>query len=68
MLDKSAEVEACITEHITHISQASTTQVFGKTTEASPTEEYAEQDTTLEHTSVDSDTTLDSTTAGLMKT
>ena len=56
-LDENAEVEACITKHITHISQASTTETFGTTTEVSSTEEYAEQDTTLEPTSADPNTT-----------
>ena len=52
MLDENAEVEECIMQHTTHISQASTTEVFG-TTEASSTEEYTEKDTTLEPTSTD---------------
>ena len=63
MLHKNAQVEACITEHITYISWASTTEVFGTTMEVSSTEEYAEQDTTLEPTFADPNTTLDTTTA-----
>ena len=42
----------------THISQASTTEAFG-TTEPSFTEEYTEKDTTLEPTSADPDTTIE---------
>ena len=61
-MDENAEVEACITKRIIHISQASTTEVFGTTMEASSTEEYAEQDTTLEPTSADPNTTLDTST------
>ena len=57
-LDENAEVEECITQHTTHISRASTTEAFG-TTEASFTEEYTEKDTTLEPTSADPDTTIE---------
>ena len=62
MLDENAEVEECITEHITHISWAYTAEAFD-TNEASSSEEYTEKDTTLEPTSVDPDTTLETTTA-----
>ena len=62
-LDANAEVKECITEHITYISWASTTEVFGTTTDASSTEEDAEQGTTLETTSADPDTILDTITA-----
>ena len=57
-LDENAQVEECITQHTTHISRASTTEAFG-TTEASSAEEYTEKDTTLEPTSAEPDTTIE---------
>ena len=63
MLDENAEMEECITKHITHISWVSTTKAFGTTMEASSTEEYAEQGITLEPISADPNTTFDTTTA-----
>ena len=57
-LDENAEVEECITQHINHILWASTTEACS-TTEASSTEEYTEKNTTLEPTSADPDTTIE---------
>ena len=39
----------CITEHITHISRASTTEGFGNTTDASSTEGFVDPTSTEEY-------------------
>ena len=43
------EVDDCITEHITHISRASTTEGFGNTTDASSTEGFVDPISTEEY-------------------
>ena len=44
-----AEVDDRITEHITHISRASTTEGFGNTTDPSSTEGFADLTSTEEY-------------------
>ena len=44
-----AEVGNCITEHITHISRASTTEGFGNTTDPSSTEGFGDLTSTEEY-------------------
>ena len=47
--ENESEVDDCITEHITHISRASTTEGFGNTTDASSTEGFLDPTSTEEY-------------------
>ena len=47
--EDEGEVDDCITEHITHVSRASTTEGFGNTTDASSTEGFVDPTSTEEY-------------------
>ena len=47
--EDEAEIDNCITEHITHISRALTTEGFGNTTDPSSTEGFGDPTTTEEY-------------------
>ena len=47
--EDEGEVDDCITEHITHISRASTTEGFGNTTDPSSTEGFVDPTSTEEY-------------------
>ena len=47
--EDKVEVDDCITEHITHIPRASTTEGFGNTKDASSTEGFGDPTSTQEY-------------------
>ena len=47
--EDEGEVDDCITEHITHVSRASTIEGFGNTTDASSTEHFVDPISTEEY-------------------